>query len=193
MKRLKINRSKKLQVGDVVETSKNPRYIGEVVNIMSNSRETLEIILLDKTLKPIQTYEGAYKLKKVRCKYCKPFDYTKLRKRTNRFELGDVVQKTLAGRKKYGIIVGYTHPDGLLSTSYEKGYNGTDLFELIEISPRDLTRKRNSDGSIKKFVTHKSNCIVCHVNLWDNKKPRLVVPDVVERSQNKVSVEYEQK
>jgi len=186
MKTIKLNRSKKIQLGDVVETTKKPRYVGEVVNIMINRRETLEIILLDKRLKPIRTYDGAYKLKRVRKKDCKPFDYTKIRKKSNQFELGDIVQKSST---RYGILVGYAHPDGLLTSSYEKGYNGTDLLELIEINPRDLTRRRNSDGTIKKFVTHNKNCIVCQVNLWNNKKPRLIIPEIIPREETPVSLE----
>ena len=78
-------------------------------------------------------------------------------------------------RCNYGIIVGFTHPDGLMTNSYYNGYNGTDLLECVEITRKGLRRKRNSDGGLKRFTTTKDNCNICGVDLWHRTGPKLIV------------------
>jgi hypothetical protein len=172
---MKKNDNELLSIGDVIETVKDPEYIGEIVNLLQDRRDTLEIILLDKRLHPVQNYEGEYKLKKIKKSVCKPFDYSKIRT-GKRFVLGDIIQKKYtSGWSRYGIIVGFTHPDGLMTNSYYNGYNGTDLLECVEITRKGLRRKRNSDGGLKRFTTTKDNCNICGVDLWHRTGPKLVV------------------
>lgn len=75
------------------------------------------------------------------------------KKRT--FELGDCIRQSQYGRIKFGRIIGFLHPDGLYSESCEKGYNGKDFLECVEISGRaGLPRKVNPDGDPKTFTVH---------------------------------------
>jgi hypothetical protein len=66
--------------------------------------------------------------------------------------------------------VNFVHPDGLLSNSHFEGYNGRDLLECIEISPRPgLQRLRDSKGNLKRFTITSSNCRICDVKPMDKK------------------------
>mgnify|MGYP000290257121 CR=1 FL=1 len=80
------------------------------------------------------------------------------------FELGDCIRYTHNGRLKFGRIIGFLHPDGLYSESYEKGYNGKDFLECVEISGRaGLPRKVNSDGHPKTFRVHSEKAKICDI------------------------------
>ena len=61
-----------------------------------------------------------------------------------------------AGRVRFGKIVSFVHPEGLYMTSNEKGYNGKDLIECVEINPRKgLTpkgRRGESGASLARTV-----------------------------------------
>ena len=54
---------------------------------------------------------------------------------------------------RFGKIVSFVHPEGLYTTSNEKGYNGKDLIECVEIEPKKgLAVKKDADGEVKRFV-----------------------------------------
>ena len=168
-----------ISIGDIIETINDPVVIGEVINILENKRQTVELIVFDQRLKPLQKYDGDFKIKKVRLKDCKHFDFKKIRKHTT-FEIGDIIQKTyLSDWKRYGIIVGFLHPDGILTSSYYSGYNGIDFLECVEIAKRGLTRCRNADNSLKRFSTSKENCIICRVDPWSKSGLRLIVGEQI--------------
>ena len=84
---------------------------------------------------------------------------------------------------EFGTIVGFVHPEGLYSESYEKGYNGKDHLECVEISGRaGLPRKLDPDGNPKIFITEPDKCKHCEIlpmdrnggvrikNYWEIKK-----------------------
>jgi hypothetical protein len=94
--------------------------------------------------------------------------------------LGDVIAKTYSdGNKRFGILVGFTHPDGLETSSYSTGYNGIDLLECIEVSKR-MIRKRNSDDTIKRFQTPHNKCEVCYIDYWGTNGTRVFTKEEVE-------------
>ena len=147
------NNTQPITIGDIIETTTEPFIVGEVVNVLENKRETVEIIVFDKRLKPFQTLEGQFKIRKARKKDCKHYDFKSVRI-NDTFEIGDIIQKTyLSSRKRYGVIVGFLHPDGIMSSSYFTGYNGVDFLECVEISKKGLQRKRNKDHTLKRFNT----------------------------------------
>ena len=166
------------EIGDVVE-SPTRNLIGEVVAFLGDRAKSIEVIVLDKRLKPLTNYEGEFKFKRLRSDVTMHFDYSKLR--VNRgFFLGDVVAKTYSsGNKRFGILVGFTHPDGLETSSYSRGYNGTDLLECIEVSKR-MIRKRNSDDTIKRFQTPSPKCEVCYIDYWGTSGARVFTKEEVE-------------
>ena len=100
----------------------------------------------------------------------------KIKFKANVIELGDIVCKRyeFASVKRYGVVVGFTHPDGLLSTSYSNGYNGTDLIDCVEIEKRGLRRKRDNEGSLKRFSTTSERVSSCEVDLWNKTGPKII-------------------
>jgi len=166
------------EIGDIVE-SPTRNLIGEVVSFLRDRAKSLEVIILDRRLKPLINLDGEFKYKRLRSELIKHFDYSKLRV-SQGFFLGDVIAKTVGGgNKRYGILVGFTHPDGLETSSYSTGYNGIDFLECIEISKR-MARKRNADDSIKKFRTLNNKCEVCYVDYWGTKGARVFTKEEVE-------------
>lgn len=177
MKRLyKINKDDPIEVGSVVKfKSGRERQVGEVFSIIDGGRGAkYEIILYDKRLRPMFRTDGTYKRKKVSAEKCKLIDENFKFKYEQGYELGDVVAKKSDARVKYGVIIGFTHPDGLFSTSYENGYNGTDLIDCVEISKRGLSRKRDPEGNIKRFSTFSERLSTCEVDLWNRTGPKIV-------------------
>ena len=138
------------------------------------ANDKYEIIVYDKRLKPVNRHDGSFKIKKIPAKKCKLIDENFKFNTSTILELGDIVCKKTAGISKFGLIVGFQHPDGLLSTSYENGYNGTDLIDCVEIEKRGLRRKRDVDGQIKKFVTTCERVSACEVDLWNRSGPKIV-------------------
>ena len=166
------------EIGDIVE-SPTRNLIGEVVSFLGDRAKSIEVIVLDKRLKPLTNLEGEFKYKRLRADVIRHFDYSKLRI-SQGFFLGDVIAKTNAsGDKRYGILVGFTHPDGLETSSYSTGYNGIDFLECIEISKR-MARKRNADDSVKKFRTLNNKCEVCYVDYWGTRGARVFTKEEVE-------------
>jgi hypothetical protein len=166
------------EIGDIVE-SPTRNLIGEVVSFLRDRAKSLEVIILDRRLKPLINLEGEFKYKRLRSELIKHFDYSKLRI-SRGFFLGDVIAKTVGSENiRYGILVGFTHPDGLETSSYSNGYNGIDFLECIEISKR-MIRKRNADDSIKKFRTLNNKCEVCYVDYWGTSGAKVFTKEEVE-------------
>ena len=160
-----------VEIGDIIECN---HKIGEVVSFLSDRRKSAEYIVLDKRLEPLVNLQGEFKYKKSPLESVRHFDYSKLRK-SKTFVLGDVIKKEYFSRRpKYGILVGFTHPDGILTSSYEHGYNGVDLLECIEISKKDLHRKVNKDGEVKRFQTTKHRSKICAVDYFTKKGAKIV-------------------
>ena len=76
-------------------------------------------------------------------------------------------------------MVGFTHPDGLETSSYSRGYNGTDLLECVEVTKR-MIRKRNTDETIKRFQTPSPKCEVCYIDYWGTSGARVFTKEEVE-------------
>tara|TARA_Y100000588_G_scaffold186813_1_gene200916 strand:- start:1129 stop:1698 length:570 start_codon:yes stop_codon:yes gene_type:complete len=166
------------EIGDLVE-SPTRNLIGEVVAFLGDRAKSIEVIVLDKRLKPLMNMEGEFKYKKLRTDIIKHFDYSKLRI-SRGFFLGDVIVKTMeGGDKRFGILVGFTHPDGLETSSYSTGYNGIDFLECIEVT-RKMIRKRNADDTIKRFQTANNKCEVCYVDYWGSGGAKVYTKEEVE-------------
>ena len=177
MKIFKLNKEDTVQVGSVVkykDTSNNKR-VGEVCSIIgSGANERYELIIYDKRLKPIMSTDSTYKRKTIKSDKCKLIDIDFKFNTSDSFELGDVVCKTTGITKRYGVVVGFLHPDGLNTTSYEHGYNGVDLLQCVEISKRGLQRKRDMMGRVKRFTANKKNIKCCDVDLWNRTGPKII-------------------
>ena len=182
MKKLKHPKQKEdsdpYEIGDIVE-SPTRNLVGEVVGLLGDRGKSVEVIILDKRLKPLINLEGEFKYKKFRSELVKHFDYSKLRV-SRGFFLGDILARTDdMGNVRYGILVGFSHPDGLDTTSYSHGYNGIDLLECIEISKR-MARKRNADDTVKRFQTPNGRCEVCYVDYWGTSGAKVFTKEEVE-------------
>lgn len=172
---LKIDRDGEIEVGRVVKCRLNRElYVGEVYSFIGETK--FDVILYDKRLKPQYKLDGSFRRKRLPVEKCKLIDENFTFSNQNNYELGDVIRKSTGrGRHKYGVVIGFTHPDGLLSTSYENGYNGTDLIDCVEIERRGLSRKRNKSGELKRFSTFSNDVKICEVDLWDKSGPKIVV------------------
>jgi hypothetical protein len=170
LSRIKIFHDKPVEVGSYVKYKEDipaRKGFGEVVSIIgSGERLRYEIINLNKRLKCIVDSNHQYKRRIISAKKCKHVDISGTLNIKKTFELGDIVHYKFIWRKKFGAIVGYEHPDGLYSSSYDDGYNGIDLITCVEIDPKDLTRVRDTDGNIKYFTCSKDRLKICKVDLW---------------------------
>lgn len=175
-KLLKINHEDPIEVGSVIKFKINTtRHVGEVFSIIEDRGKLgYEVILYDKRLRPMFRGDGTYKIKRVVADKCKLIDENFKFKCEQNYELGDVVCHKIVDKLRYGVIIGFTHPDGLFSTSYEKGYNGTDMIDCVEISKRGLSRKRDAEGNIKRFSTFSERLSTCEVDLWNRSGPKIV-------------------
>lgn len=156
------------ELGDIVvekNTSFGRKRVGEIVFITEGKRPKLRLIELSpRSLCP--KFNGNY----ARLRHfstlrenCRKLRVINIKKRKV-FQLGDVIRHRRHSSFRFGLIVGFHHPDGLYSDSWEKGYNGKDMIECVEISGRSgLPRKRDTDGRIKKFEIGPSNAKMCEV------------------------------
>mgnify|MGYP001275123410 CR=1 FL=1 len=98
------NDSDPYEIGDLVE-SPTRNLIGEIVSFLGDRSKSIEVIVLDKRLKPLINLEGEFKYKKLPSELIKHFDYSQLRI-SRGFFLGDVIAKTdSTGNKRFGILV----------------------------------------------------------------------------------------
>ncbi|MEK9771942.1 MAG: hypothetical protein VW576_00105 [Opitutae bacterium] len=156
------------QLGDIV-VEKNSGFarkrVGEIVFITEGKKPKLKLLeLAPRSLSP--KFAGNY----ARLRFfntlqenCRKLKVLNIKKRKV-FQLGDVISHRRLQSFRFGIIVGFHHPDGLYSDSWEKGYNGKDIIECVEISGRSgLPRKRDADGKIKKFEIGPAHAKLCEV------------------------------
>ena len=159
---------KSFELGDIVverNTGSGRKRVGEIVFITEGKRPKLKLLeLAPRSLSP--KFNGNYS----RLKYfssprekCRKLLVLNIKK-IKFFQLGDVIRHRRYGVFRFGIIVGFHHPDGLYSDSWEKGYNGKDIIECVEITGRSgLPRKRDNEGQIKKFEIGPSHAKLCEV------------------------------
>lgn len=164
----KIRNDEPLQVGDLIivdKTESQKKRIGEVIFIREGRRRVLEVVELNRhDLSPRFSLDmqcqKTFRLNEEQCERMKVQENLP----PDTFALGQVIRKTTADRTRYGIIVGYHHPDGLYPRSYEDGYNGKDLLECVEISPGEgLPRKTHRDGRPKVFYSRAKRTETCEV------------------------------
>ena len=157
-----------LEVGDLVVEKKvrsKKKRIGEIMFVREGRRRKLEMIELNKhDLSPLTrgNMEGPkiFSLFDSECKKLKPLGFKKEKK----FEIGDLIRFTKKNRSRFGMITSFIHPDGLYSDSFEKGYNGKDFLECIEILPKQGLPRRKDDKD-KPYIflatpEHSKECLV---------------------------------
>ena len=160
-------RKEPLEVGDyIVEKirSLKKKRFGEIIFVKGHKIKKFEAIQIKKhDLSPIT--KGDYTIKTFtvserRCRRLNLFRYFK--KKT--FEIGDIIKYSKSGHFKFGKIVGFVHPDEILSSSYENGFNGKDLLQCIEISAESgLPRKIGLNRRPKRFLAEHTKCKICQV------------------------------
>ncbi len=143
-------------VGDIVVErnvpGKRKRY-GEITTVIEDKKPKLQIVeLRQRDLTPFfKGNEQRLRLFTTQATKVRKYKPVKFKKK-NDLLLGDVLRHQRNGRIRFGLIVGFRHPDGLYSESWEKGYNGKDLIECVEISGKSgLARKLDSTGNVVRF------------------------------------------
>jgi hypothetical protein len=166
--KIKKKENEKLSVGDLVvekRIQKNKKRIGEVIFVREGRRRKLEMVELNKhDLRPIEkgSLDGPkiFSLDETACKKLNLLRFKE--KRT--FRIGDVIKFTKRGRSRLGILTSFIHPDGLYSDSFEKGYNGKDFLECIEILPKNgLPRRVDEKNKPYVFLAtpdHSKCCVI---------------------------------
>ena len=165
---MKNRLSSSFELGDVVverNTGAGRKRVGEIVFITEGKRPKLRLVeLAPRSLSP--KFSGNFsKLRYFSTppENCRRLNILNIKKRKV-FQLGDIIRHRRYGTFRFGIIVGFHHPDGLYSDSWEKGYNGKDIIECVEISGRSgLPRKRDSDGKITKFEIGPTHVKLCEI------------------------------
>jgi hypothetical protein len=158
-----------LEVGDIVIENSNhlrKKRLGEIIFIRSGRKNDrkFELIQLNRhDLSPITKYDMSNKQFSIHESQCERVNLANFERKKS-FELGQTICDEHENWSRYGRIVGFVHPDGLYSNSYEKGYNGKDLLECVEISPRNgLPRKTFESGQAKMFCAKPNKAKVCEV------------------------------
>ena len=156
-----------LEVGDlIVEKVSNLRNkrIGEIVFIRGNKIKKFEAIQLKKhDLTPMTRSDFRIKTFTVNEKKCRRLNLFRYYKK-KQFEIGDIIRYSKGGRVKFGKIVSFVHPDEIFSESYEKGFNGKDFLECVEISSKSgLCRKIGPEKKPKVFFADHTKCKICEI------------------------------
>ena len=172
---MRKNKEEEIEIGSVVKIDDGDKIIvGEVSGIIKGRKDAYEIILYDKRFKPIMRGDGTFRRKRYLTDKCTIMDEG-FKFNNETIELGDIVCKKTNGlRDRYGVVIGFTHPDGLFSTSYANGYNGTDMIDCVEINKRGLSRCRDAEGQLKRFSTFNERVSSCEVDLWNRSGPKIV-------------------
>ncbi len=172
---LKVDTEGVIGVGSVVKFKLNrTRHVGEVFSVRSGKDPKIEVIMYDKRLRPQIKGQGSFHIRTIRQSACKLIDENFKFKRSDDYAIGDVVMLKRRASTKYGVIIGFHHPDGLSSTSHENGYNGTDMIDCVEIDKRGLRRKRTLTGDIKRFESTPDKLTICEVDLWNRTGPKII-------------------
>lgn len=178
MRPVKIKRDEPIEVGSIVKFKNTDRvlFVGEVLMLYgTKDKQQAEIMLYDKRFRPNTRADGSFIRKRVSVDRCKHIDPDFKFDTSNDFELGDVVCRSGALRKRFGVIVGFRHPDELTCTSYESGYNGTDLIQCVEIHKRGLDVKKDWSGHVKRFECGGHKLKMCEVDLWCRAGPKIII------------------
>ncbi|MBL64067.1 MAG: hypothetical protein CMI30_11745 [Opitutae bacterium] len=167
----KKKKKKEIEIGDVIREmvaqKGKKRRVGEVMMILMDQPDdpSLECVEVDPDELTAKT-KGSdgmklFRVKKSRAKHYTPRK-TLFKKKV--FKKGTIIRHKRGTTIKYGQIVCFLHPDGLYSTSHEKGYNGKDLLECVEISPKPgLAQQMQADGEPKRFTAHGKDCKIMDV------------------------------
>ena len=158
-----------LQIGDIIiEKRAKKKRIGEIIFIREGKARKLELIELNRhDLSPICkcSMEGPKVFSRLESE-CRKMNLFRFEKKKT-FELGDIIKFTIRSKSKFGIVTSFIHPDGLYSESFEKGYNGKDFLECIEVFPKQgLPRRKDSNKfkrrhqkpKILQSIPHKKVC-----------------------------------
>ena len=166
---IKEEEKTELGVGDIVIENSNDlrkKRLGEIIFVRSgrkNDRKFELIQLRRHDLSPITKYDMSNKQFSLHESQCEKVNLADFERKKS-FELGQTICDEHEHWSRYGRIVGFLHPDDLYSNSYEKGYNGKDLLECVEISPRNgLPRKILQSGLPKTFCAKPASARVCEV------------------------------
>lgn len=163
-----------LSVGDrVKEIGVRHQHIriGEITLVREGRCRSFELIQLSpRNLEPIRRGDlGQFKRFRLSEERCIRLNKNKYANRRT-FQIGDVIRSAFGRHVRYGIIVNFLHPDGLLPTSHENGYNGKDLLECIEISGKPgLFRKRDAVGHVQRFLGRPHRSKICKLLPPDEK------------------------
>ena len=167
----KRKKKKDIEIGDVIRemvaSKGKKRRVGEVLMILQDQPDdpSLECVEVDPDELTTRT-KGSDGMKLFRVKKSRAKHYTPRKKLFKKkvFEKGTVVRHKRGTTIRYGQIVCFIHPDGLYSTSHEQGYNGKDLLECVEISPKPgLAQLMDSDGEPKRFTVQSKDCKIMDV------------------------------
>jgi hypothetical protein len=173
LSRFKILYDTPIVVGSYIKYKEQiPQRVGfgEVIGVYGNGKNVrYEIINLNKRLKCIVDANHNYKRRSISSKYCKHVDIKSTILQKQNFEVGDIVCQKRLGFKKYGVIVGFHHPDGILSDNYVNTHNGIDLIDCVQIEPRCLMRLRDRHNNVISFTCKRSNLKLCEVDMWNEK------------------------
>ena len=166
---IKEDEKTELGVGDIVVENSNDlrkKRLGEIIFVRAgrkNDRKFELIQLRRHDLSPITKYDMSNKQFSLHESQCEKVNLADFERKKS-FELGQTICDEHEHWSRYGRIVGFLHPDDLYSNSYEKGYNGKDLLECVEISPRNgLPRKILQNGLPKTFCAKPASARVCEV------------------------------
>ncbi len=186
VKKIIKKKASPIEVGDkIIEKTRTHSHkrIGEVLFIRDGPIPKVEALALNRhDLTPLKGSDlQKNKTFSILLSECKRLNTLRYEKR--RYKIGDVIQRNTSGRIRFGTIVGFIHPEGLYSESYEKGHNGKDLLECVEISGRaGLPRKLDADGNPRVFIAEPTKCKICEIlpmdhnggkrikNYWEIKK-----------------------
>ena len=159
---------KPIEVGELIihkdKTSGRKRF-GEVVGLIEGRNRKFQVLEVTPHDFTPMFKDNLFELKFFSCNSseCKRLNLFRLRKK-NSYYPGDVIRQSRGGRLRFGIIIGFTHPEGLYSDSLENGYNGKDLLECVEISGRaGLPHKLDSLGQVKRFQADPKYTKLCEV------------------------------
>jgi hypothetical protein len=166
-------KNKPFEIGDrIIERIPNgkKKRIGEILFVQEGAKNRkLELLQLNThDLSPLRKGNlelKFFRLSEDRCKRLNEWKY--LKKPT--FQIGDIIKYSKNARIRYGRIICFLNPDGLYSDSNEKGYNGKDLIECVEIKGKiGLPRKLDSSGEVSRFVIGPGHAKICEISPMDD-------------------------
>jgi len=169
-KKKKKRNIRDVEIGDHVRetsSSRGKKRCGEVLMILQDNPgdPTLECVEIHPDeLVPLEKGSDGMRTFKAKRSRLKLYTPRKQLFKKKTFEKGDVVRHKRGGAFRYGRIVCFVHPDGLYSTSHEKGYNGKDLLECVEIEKKPgLLQIIAPDGHPKRFQAQGKDCKIMKV------------------------------